>query len=75
MNNFLSFGKLLVTVGILLVVVGGLIVFEAKIPLVGKLPGDIHIKKENFDLYFPITTCIVISVILTLLFYLIQKIK
>lgn len=75
MNEFVSFGKLLVTLGILLVVAGGLIIFVAKIPLVGKFPGDIHIKKENFDFYFPIVTCIVISVILTLLFYLIQKIK
>jgi hypothetical protein len=74
MNEFVSFGKLLVILGILLVVVGVLIVFGAKIPMVGKLPGDIHIKKENFDLYFPIATCVVVSVILTLLFYLIHKI-
>lgn len=75
MREFVYLGKLLVIVGILLVVVGGLIVFGAKIPLIGKLPGDIHIKKENLDFYFPIVTCVVISVILTLLFYLIQKIK
>jgi hypothetical protein len=75
MSDFSFFGKLLVIVGILFVVVGGLIAFEAKIPLVGRLPGDIHIKKENFNLYFPITTCIIISIILTLLIYLIQKIR
>ncbi|MGA1841233.1 MAG: DUF2905 domain-containing protein [bacterium] len=75
MDEFVSLGKLLVILGILLVVVGVLIVFGAKIPLVGKLPGDIHIKKGNFDLYFPVATCIVISLILTLLFYLIHKIR
>jgi hypothetical protein len=74
MNEFVSFGKLLVILGIFLVVVGVLIAFGSKIPMVGKLPGDIHIKKGNFDLYFPITTCIVISVILTLLLFIINKI-
>jgi hypothetical protein len=75
MSDFSSFGKLLVIVGILLVVVGGLIIFGARIPLIGKLPGDIHIRKKNFNLYFPITTCIIISIVLTLLFYFIRKIR
>ncbi|MFS0659716.1 DUF2905 domain-containing protein [Niallia alba] len=42
---------------------------------IGKLPGDIMIKKEHSTFYFPITTCIVISIVLSLLFYLIGKFR
>jgi len=66
-------GKLLILLGVFIVLVGLLLVIGDKIPWIGKLPGDIIIKKEKFGFYFPITTCIIISIILTLLFTLFRK--
>ena len=66
-------GKLLIIVGILLVVIGLALVFADKIPFLGRLPGDIYIKREKFSFYFPITTSIIISIILTILFSIFKK--
>jgi hypothetical protein len=66
-------GKILIIVGIVCVAVGILFVFAHKIPYIGRLPGDIYIKKENFSFYFPITTSIIISIILTIIFSLFKK--
>ena len=68
-----AFGKLLILLGVLIVVIGVLLLIGEKIPWVGRLPGDIMIKKEKFTFYFPITTSILISIILTLLFTLFRK--
>jgi hypothetical protein len=62
--------KTIILTGVVLIVAGGVMLLLGKIPGAGKLPGDILIKKENFSFYFPITTCILISVILTILSYL-----
>ena len=67
------FGKILILFGILLIILGVIFSFLGKIPYLGKLPGDIFVKKENFTFYFPLTTCILISIILSLIFYLISK--
>jgi len=67
------FGKILILFGILLIILGVIFSFFGKIPYLGKLPGDIFVKKENFTFYFPLTTCILISIILSLIFYLISK--
>ncbi len=56
-------------------IVGLIMQFDIKIPYIGKLPGDIAIKKENFSFYFPITSSILISAILTLIFYIIGKFR
>ncbi|MDC0701060.1 MULTISPECIES: DUF2905 domain-containing protein [Priestia] len=61
--------KMLITLGGILVVIGLLWQF------VGKLPGDIFIKKGNTTFYFPIVTCILVSVLLSLIFYVIGKFK
>ncbi len=66
-------GKSIITIGIVLIVVGILITVAGKIPGVGKLPGDILIKKENFSFYFPLTTCILLSIILSAIMYLFGK--
>jgi hypothetical protein len=66
-------GKLLIITGILLVVVGLAFMFGDKIPYLGKLPGDIYVKKERFSFYFPITTSIIVSIILTILFSIFRK--
>ncbi|KQL38092.1 MULTISPECIES: DUF2905 domain-containing protein [Bacillaceae] len=60
----IDLSKILITLGIILLVVGLFIRF------VGKLPGDIFIKKGNVSFYFPIVTCIIISILLSLIFSL-----
>lgn len=52
---------------------GVFLVFSDKIPWLGRLPGDIFIKRENFSFYFPLATCILISLLLSLLFALFRK--
>lgn len=68
-----GFGKIFIITGILFIVIGLAFMFSDKIPYIGRLPGDIHIKKENFSFYFPITTSIIISIILTVLFSIFRK--
>ena len=63
----MTFGKLLVILGALLIVVGVLVQVAPQIPLLGKLPGDIRIERPGFRFYLPITTCVLLSVVLTLL--------
>jgi hypothetical protein len=58
----MDLSKILITIGAILLIVGILL------KLIGKLPGDILIKKGNFTFYFPIVTCIIISIVLSLLF-------
>ncbi len=66
--------RILITLGIVLLVAGLLWPILGKLGL-GKLPGDIVIRRDHFNFYFPITTCILISVVLTGLFWLIGKFK
>jgi len=65
--------KTLVLVGIICIVIGVGMYALGKIPGAGKLPGDILIKKENFTFYFPLTTCLLASAILSLIFFLWQR--
>jgi hypothetical protein len=66
-------GKVLIIVGIVLIIAGVLIQYVGKIPLFGKLPGDIAYEGKNFKFYFPIVTCIIISIILSLIMYFVRK--
>ena len=69
-------GKTLILIGLFIVLIGLLITFFEKLPFgLGKLPGDIYIKRDNFVFYFPLTTSIIISVVLSLIFILISKIS
>lgn len=70
MFGFEEFAKLLILFGIVLALLGGLLLVVGKIPLVGRLPGDIYIRKGDFTLYVPLATSILISLLLTLLFSL-----
>jgi len=76
MSGYSEIGKLLIILGIVIVFVGIFINFMPKIPYSGKLPGDIHIKKKNFIFYFPLTTSIIVSIlvskILTVTFLIIR---
>ncbi len=62
-------GRLLILVGLVLTAVGGLLVLAGKLPWLGKLPGDIYYKGDHVTFYFPLVTCLLISVVLSLLFY------
>ena len=73
MSPLSSLGKILIITGLAIAGIGVLLVLTPKVPWLGKLPGDILIKKDNVRFYFPITTCIIISIILTFLFYLFRK--
>ena len=66
-------GKTLIVIGIALVVLGVLFSLGGKLPWLGRLPGDIDIRRENFRFYFPLATCLIISVVITLLFRLFGK--
>jgi len=66
-------GKLLIVLGVLLVIVGVLFSLDFKLPWLGHLPGDIYIKRDRFTFYFPLTTCILISLIFTLVLYLFKR--
>jgi len=64
--------KILISIGIILVVIGLLWPLLQKSGL-GQLPGDIAVEKKNFKLYFPITTSIIISIVLSLIFWLFMR--
>jgi hypothetical protein len=66
-------GKLLVVIGLVIVGAGVVLLLSDKIPWLGRLPGDITIKRDNFTFYFPLATSILISVILSLLFWFFRK--
>ena len=68
-----ALGKMLVLLGVFIILVGLLLMVGDKIPWVGKLPGDIVIKKEKFTFYFPLATSILISLLITLFFALFRK--
>jgi len=73
MGTFEWFGKFMILFGILLIIFGFGFLFLPKIPFLGKIPGDIYIRKGNFHFYFPIATCLLISFILTILFSIFFK--
>jgi uncharacterized protein HemY len=66
-------GKTLIVFGLVLVAVGIVLSFAPKIPWLGRLPGDIYIHRGNFTFYFPLTTCILLSLIITLVLYLFRR--
>lgn len=66
-------GRVLIVVGALLLVLGLLFTFGAKVPFLGKMPGDIVYRHGNFTFHFPIVTSIVLSLLLTLLFSLLRR--
>ena len=67
--------RVLILAGAVLVVAGLVMLGIGKLPFLGKLPGDIMIKRENFTFYFPLATSIVISILISLVLYLISKFR
>ncbi len=70
-----NMGLLLIIVGITIVFVGLMVYFSDRIPLIGRLPGDISIERENFTFYFPLATSILLSVIVSLIIYLFRRLS
>jgi uncharacterized protein HemY len=68
-----GFGKGLIYLGLVLVVLGLFFSLGGKIPWLGHLPGDIYIQRERFTFYFPIVTCVLISIIVTLVLYFLRR--
>jgi hypothetical protein len=68
-----ALGKLLILLGVFIIIAGGLLLLGGKIPWIGKLPGDLTIRREKLTFYFPITTSILVSIILTLLLWILRK--
>jgi hypothetical protein len=66
-------GKILLVSGLLLAGAGILFLLADRIGWIGKLPGDIIIKRENVTFFFPLATCILISIVLSLLFWLFRR--
>lgn len=72
----MSFGRVLIMIGLAVVILGIIISLGEKLPVkLGHLPGDIIVRGKHSTFYFPITTCILLSVILSLVMWLINKSK
>ncbi|MFQ5442854.1 MAG: DUF2905 domain-containing protein [Thermodesulfobacteriota bacterium] len=63
-------GRTLIFIGVIILVIGVVLTISPKIPFIGRLPGDIYFKKDNFTLYFPFTTSIIISIVISFLLYI-----
>lgn len=70
-----SIAKWLVGIGLVLAAIGGFFLMDGKIPCLGRLPGDIYIDNGHFKFFFPLTTCIVLSVVGSLIFWFFSKLK
>jgi len=68
-----SLGVVLLAVGLAIALGGLLLIFAERIPWLGRLPGDIVIRRERFTLYVPLATMLIVSIVLTLLFRLIGR--
>ena len=66
-------GKSLVFAGIAIIVVGLLLWGFSSVPFIGKMPGDIYVRRGNFTFYFPIVTCVLISIIATIFLSLMRR--
>lgn len=66
-------GKSLIVMGLVIAAVGVLLTFAGKTPWIGRLPGDIYVKRDNFTFYFPLATSILISLVLSLILWLLRK--
>jgi hypothetical protein len=68
-----SMGRALVAAGVLLALVGVAVMLAGKIPGLGRLPGDIVVRRGSFTFYFPLVTCLLVSLLLTLVFSLFRR--
>jgi hypothetical protein len=70
MNEMAQIGKVLIVIGLVAIALGGVFVAFGNLPFFGRLPGDIMIQRKNFTFYFPLATSVIISIVITFLFWL-----
>ncbi|MBU0630783.1 MAG: DUF2905 domain-containing protein [Candidatus Margulisbacteria bacterium] len=68
-----SLGRMLIYIGVIVVLIGGFLVLSAKVPWIGRLPGDIVYQRENTTVLVPITTMILASIVLTIILNIIRR--
>jgi hypothetical protein len=73
MIDFSNLGKFVALTGAVLLVLGGLIWLMGKVPFLGNLPGDIRIQRENVSCFFPLTTMIILSILLTVIINIVLR--
>ena len=73
--NMQEIGRTVIVLGIILALIGSVLSVGDRLPFIGKLPGDILIKRDNFTFFAPITTSIIISLVLTLIVNIIARLK
>ena len=66
-------GRALIVLGLVLVLTGVALTLVPRVPWIGRLPGDVHVQRGNWSFYFPLTTSLIVSVVLSLLFYLLGR--
>ena len=66
-------GRLLIVLGVVITMLGVVIVMAGRVPWLGRLPGDIHVERGSWSFHFPIVTSLLLSLVLTLLFYFIGR--
>ncbi len=73
MDPLQEIGKMIVLFGMVLVVLGLVLLLAGKLPYIGRLPGDIIVQRKNFTFYFPLGTSILLSIVLSLLFWILSR--
>ena len=68
-----SLGKLLIIVGLAIAAMGVVLTFADRIPFLGKLPGDLLIRRKSFTFYLPLTTCILLSLLISFILWLLSR--
>jgi hypothetical protein len=66
-------GRVLIVAGVVIAIVGVVLLFVGRVPWLGRLPGDIHVERGNWSFHFPLATSLLLSVLLTVVFYLIGR--
>jgi hypothetical protein len=73
MFDISNIGKMLIFIGVVIAAIGLLMTLGGKLPSIGRLPGDIHYKGDNFTFYFPLATSLIASIVLTLVLWFINR--
>jgi hypothetical protein len=73
MHELVQIGRTLMLVGAVILVLGVVLMIAGKVPYVGRLPGDIVWKRGSFSFYFPLATCLIVSLVVSLIIYLVRK--
>lgn len=69
-------GKILIILGVIVIIAGIIVYFGGnKLNFLGKLPGDIRVEKENFRFYFPVTTMILLSIIVSFIIWIVKRLQ